>query len=53
MISIKKFNVHFLNLPVWANFYGLTDLSTYVCSTATTTTTTTMTFRQNSYIGLT
>ena len=22
-------STQFLNLPVWANFYGLTDLSTY------------------------
>ena len=34
----------FLNLPVWANFYDLTDLSTYDDDDD---------FRQTSYIGLT
>ena len=34
----------FLNLPVWANFYDLTDLSTYQYQ---------YDFRQTSYFGLT
>ena len=38
-------NIKFLNLPVWANFYDLTDLSTYDDDDDD--------FRQTSYIGLT
>ena len=39
-------NIKFLNLPVWANFYDLTDLSTYDDDDDDD-------FRQTSYIGLT